>query len=141
MAKQIDKEFGKLDVIAGVATGADEGFIYTRAEYPLAIKTLEKAIAVAYEKNLLGDDILGSGHNFHLKLRKGAGAFVCGESTALMASLDEKRIAGAALDTFSREPLPPSPSHRPSPSAIGDDVTAKVGGAAPFVEPEQRSPS
>jgi len=78
-------------IIAGYTIGADEGYIYCRAEYPLAIKRLEKTIADATELGLLGDNILGSGFNFHLKIKKGAGAFVCGEETALLNSIEGKR--------------------------------------------------
>jgi NADH-quinone oxidoreductase subunit F len=77
--------------IAAYAIGAEHGYIYVRAEYPLAIKRLEKAIAKAEELNLLGDNILDSGFNFHVKIKEGAGAFVCGEETALIASIEGKR--------------------------------------------------
>ena len=73
--------------IAGRAIGASKGFIYIRAEYPLAIKRLEKAIAQSHDYGLLGTDILGSGFDFDIELRFGAGAFVCGEETALLASI------------------------------------------------------
>lgn len=78
-------------IICGYAIGADEGFIYVRAEYPNAIKRLNLAIKQAEEMNLLGDNILGSNFNFKLTLRLGAGAFVCGEETALIASIEGKR--------------------------------------------------
>jgi len=77
--------------IAGYAIGADEGYIYIRAEYPLAVKRLEIAIESAKEFGLLGDDIFGTGFNFDLKIRLGAGAFVCGEETALLTSLEGNR--------------------------------------------------
>jgi len=77
--------------IAGYAIGASMGFIYIRAEYPLAIKRLENAIAQAREYGLLGKDILGSGFSFDIEMRFGAGAFVCGEETALLASIEGKR--------------------------------------------------
>ena len=77
--------------IAGYAVGAAEGFIYIRAEYPLAIKRLEKAIAQATEYGLLGENILGSGFSFAITIRLGAGAFVCGEETALLASIEGNR--------------------------------------------------
>ncbi len=77
--------------IAGYAIGADKGFVYIRAEYPLAIKRLETAIEQAHEYGLLGQDILGSGFSFDIELRFGAGAFVCGEETALLASIEGKR--------------------------------------------------
>ena len=77
--------------IAGYAIGASKGFIYIRAEYPLAIHRLEVAIAQARELGLLGDDILGSGFSFDIELRFGAGAFVCGEETALLQSIEGNR--------------------------------------------------
>ncbi|ACL68942.1 NADH-quinone oxidoreductase subunit NuoF [Halothermothrix orenii] len=77
--------------IAGYATGATKGYIYVRAEYPLAVKRLRKAINDAYDQGLLGEDILGSGFDFDLMIKEGAGAFVCGEETALMASIEGKR--------------------------------------------------
>ncbi len=77
--------------IAGYAIGADEGYIYVRAEYPIAIHRLEVAIAQAREYGLLGKDIFGTGFNFDIQLRFGAGAFVCGEETALMTSIEGNR--------------------------------------------------
>ena len=77
--------------IAGYAVGADQGYIYVRAEYPLAIKRLKIAISEAYKYNLLGKNILGTGFSFDIELRMGAGAFVCGEETALIASIEGKR--------------------------------------------------
>ena len=78
-------------MIAGVATGATEGYIYVRAEYPLAVKRLQIAIEKAAEIGLLGDDIMGSGFSFHIHINRGAGAFVCGEGSALTASIEGKR--------------------------------------------------
>ena len=78
-------------MIAGVATGATEGYIYVRAEYPLAVKRLQTAIEKAAEVGLLGDDIMGSGFCFHMHINRGAGAFVCGEGSALTASIEGKR--------------------------------------------------
>jgi NADH-quinone oxidoreductase subunit F/NADP-reducing hydrogenase subunit HndC len=77
--------------VCGYAIGADEGYLYVRAEYPLAIKRLKIAIKQAEELGLLGENILGSGFNFKLKIKEGAGAFVCGEETALLASIEGKR--------------------------------------------------
>ncbi len=77
--------------IAGYTVGSDKGIIYIRAEYPLAIERLETAIAKAKEYGLLGNNILGSGFHFDIELRLGAGAFVCGEETALIASVEGKR--------------------------------------------------
>lgn len=76
--------------IGGYAIGADTGIIYVRAEYPLAVSTLETAIKQAEAAGLLGDDILGSGFDFKIKIVKGQGAFVCGEETALIASIEGK---------------------------------------------------
>jgi len=78
-------------IIAGYAIGAREGYIYCRAEYPLAIAHLKTALAQAREYGLLGENILGSGFSFDLHVYEGAGAFVCGEETALMASIEGKR--------------------------------------------------
>ncbi|MDR0868660.1 MAG: 4Fe-4S dicluster domain-containing protein [Planctomycetota bacterium] len=78
-------------MIAGFAIGANKGFIYIRAEYPLAIERLEIAMQQAREYGVLGDDILGTGFNFDIEIRLGAGAFVCGEETALLASIEGER--------------------------------------------------
>ncbi|MBE5954274.1 MAG: NADH-quinone oxidoreductase subunit NuoF [Lachnospiraceae bacterium] len=78
-------------IIAGYAVGAQEGYIYVRAEYPLAISRLKIAIAQAEEVGLLGDNILGSGYSFKLHINRGAGAFVCGEGSALTASIEGER--------------------------------------------------
>lgn len=77
--------------IAGYAIGASEGYIYVRAEYPIAVKRLEIAIQQAREHGLLGKNILGTGFNFDIFLRLGSGAFVCGEETALLASVEGRR--------------------------------------------------
>jgi len=77
--------------IAGYAIGAQEGYIYVRAEYPIAVKRLEIAINQARERGLLGKNILGTGFNFDIFLRLGSGAFVCGEETALLASIEGRR--------------------------------------------------
>ncbi len=90
--------------IAGYAVGADQGFIYVRGEYPLAAKRLEKAIRQAERKGLLGSRILDSNFNFRIDIRMGAGAFVCGEETALMQSIMGRR--GQPV------PRPPFPANR-----------------------------
>ena len=77
--------------ICGYATGATEGYIYVRAEYPIAVERLEKAIKAAKEYGLLGKNIFNSGFDFDLHIRLGAGAFVCGEETALMTSIEGNR--------------------------------------------------
>jgi formate dehydrogenase iron-sulfur subunit len=77
--------------IAAIATGATQGFVYVRSEYPHAIATLKRAIANALEANYLGNDIRGSGKSFWLTVRTGAGAYICGEETAMLESLEGKR--------------------------------------------------
>ena len=77
--------------IAGYAIGASQGYIYVRAEYPIAVKRLQIAINQARENGLLGKNILGTGFDFDIELRLGAGAFVCGEETALMTSIEGHR--------------------------------------------------
>ena len=77
--------------IAAIATGVTKGYIYVRAEYPLATSRLENAIDEAYADGLLGDDVAGSGHAFDLEIRSGAGAYICGEETALMNSIEGHR--------------------------------------------------
>ena len=89
-------------IIAGYAIGAAEGIIYVRAEYPLAVKRLRNAIAQAEALGFLGDHILGTGFAFRIKIKEGAGAFVCGEETALLASLEGRRGMP--------EPRPPFPA-------------------------------
>ncbi len=74
--------------ICGYAIGSDTGYIYIRAEYPKSIERLKVAIAQAEKYGLLGENILGTGFNFKLELKYGAGAFVCGEGTALMHSIE-----------------------------------------------------
>ncbi len=78
-------------LIAALAAGSDEGYIYVRAEYPLAVTRLKVAIAKAEQAGLLGDNILGTGFSFHLHVNRGAGAFVCGEGSALTASIEGNR--------------------------------------------------
>ena len=90
-------------IIAGIAVDATKGYIYTRSEYPQAIAIMEKAIAIAYENKLLGPSILGSEYAFDLEVRAGAGAYVCGEETALLESLEGKRGIVRAK--------PPLPAH------------------------------
>lgn len=78
-------------IIGAYATGASQGYVYCRAEYPVAVKTIRTAIQQAKDTGLLGDNILGTNFSFDLEVRMGAGAFVCGEETALMASIEGKR--------------------------------------------------
>ncbi len=91
-------------IIAARAIGASKGFIYCRAEYPLALKRLDIAISQARNYGLLGEDILGSGFDFDIEIYQGAGAFVCGEETALMSSIEGKR--------GNPRPRPPYPAQR-----------------------------
>lgn len=77
--------------IAAYAIGASEGYVYARAEYPLAVRRLRMAIADSQERGFLGDDIMGTGFAFRVSIKEGAGAFVCGEETALIASIEGKR--------------------------------------------------
>ncbi len=93
-------------IIAGYAVGAKKGFIYIRAEYPLAVKRLQIAIAQAREKGFLGKSILGSNFDFDIEIFQGAGAFVCGESTALVLSIEGKRGM-------------PKPTPRPRTTEVG----------------------
>jgi len=90
-------------IIGGYAIGASVGYVYVRAEYPLAIERLSHALKQAREYGILGDNVLGTGHKFSLEIRMGAGAFVCGEETALMASIEGKR--------GEPRPRPPFPAH------------------------------
>lgn len=78
-------------IIGGYAIGAHKGYIYCRAEYPLAVKMLTRAVEQAKEYGLIGKDILGSGYSLDIEIYQGAGAFVCGEETALMASIEGRR--------------------------------------------------
>ena len=78
-------------IICGYVIGAERGYIYCRAEYPVAVKNLNIAIQQAREFGFLGENILGTGFSFDLEVRQGAGAFVCGEETALIASIEGKR--------------------------------------------------
>jgi formate dehydrogenase iron-sulfur subunit len=77
--------------IAAVATGATEGYVYLRSEYPHALRTLRRAIDIAYAHGVLGQSVLGSGHRFDLDVRVGAGAYICGEETSMLDSLEGKR--------------------------------------------------
>ncbi|MCS7252537.1 MAG: 4Fe-4S binding protein [Armatimonadetes bacterium] len=90
-------------IIAGYAIGASKGFIYCRAEYPLAIRRLKIALQQARDKGFIGKDILGSGFSFDIVLKEGAGAFVCGEETALIASIEGRRGMPRARPPFPAE--------------------------------------
>lgn len=88
-------------VIAGLGVGATKGFVYLRSEYPDAIEVMNEAVSIARKNALLGDDILGSGHAFDMEIRIGAGAYICGEETSLLNSLEGKRAVVRA-----KPPLP-----------------------------------
>ncbi len=105
-------------VIAGYAIGANEGYIYIRAEYPLAVERLEVAIEQAKEQGYLGENILGTGFDFDIYIREGAGAFVCGEETALLASIEGKR----GTPTF-KPPFPAQKGLWEQPSCINNVET------------------
>ena len=95
--------------ICGYCIGADIGLIYIRAEYPLAIERLKIAIKQAEDIGLIGDDILGTGFNFKISLRYGAGAFVCGEETALIHSMEGLRGEPTFKPPFPSFPMPKNP--------------------------------
>ena len=78
-------------MIAAMAIGADEGYVYVRAEYPLAVKRIRAAVKAAQAAGILGEDMLGTGKAFDITVMEGAGAFVCGEETALIASVEGNR--------------------------------------------------
>ncbi len=105
-------------MIAGIAIGASSGIIYVRAEYPLAVKRLNNAISQLREKKLLGENILGSGFDFDFYIMMGAGAFVCGEETALLASLGGNR--GMPV---TKPPFPAQKGFRKKPTNINNVET------------------
>jgi formate dehydrogenase iron-sulfur subunit len=104
--------------IAGIATGATKGYVYIRSEYPHAISTMNEAIGIANAAGFLGEDILGSGHDFSLEVRKGAGSYVCGEETALLESLEGKRGIVRA-----KPPLPAITGLFGKPTLINNVIT------------------
>ena len=109
--------------ICGYAIGSDEGVIYIRAEYPLAVQRLRIAIAQAEDYGLLGENILGSNFNFHISLNLGAGAFVCGEETALLNSLE-----GGRDEPRTKPPFPAERSFWQKPTNINNVETyANIG--------------
>ena len=120
-------------IIAAYAIGAANGFIYVRAEYPIAVHHVNVAIAQAREYGLLGDNILGSGFSFDIEVRMGAGAFVCGEETALIASLEGRRGMPRP-----RPPFPANSGFRGKPTNINNVETLAnvpgilIDGAAAF---------
>lgn len=102
-------------LISGYAIGASEGIIYVRAEYPLAVERLRLAIEQIRSAGLLGEDILGSGFGFNIRIQEGAGAFVCGEETALLASLEGQRGTPTP-----RPPFPADRGYRGKPTLINN---------------------
>lgn len=108
-------------IIGAYATGASQGYVYCRAEYPIAVKTIRTAIEQAREIGLLGDDILGTGFSFELEVRMGAGAFVCGEETALMASIE-----GLRGEPRPRPPFPAQKGLWGKPSNINNVETFSI---------------
>ena len=104
--------------IAGYAVGAERGFIYVRAEYPLAVERIRKAIQVSRERGMLGKNIFDSGFDFEIEVRLGAGAFVCGEETALMRSIEGQRGMPR-----SRPPYPAQRGLRDQPTTINNVET------------------
>lgn len=104
--------------IGGYATGASKGIIYIRAEYPLAIKRLDIAIKQAKESGLLGDDIFSTGFNFDIEVKYGAGAFVCGEETALIHSVE-----GARGEPTKKPPFPSVEGYRGKPTSVNNVET------------------
>ena len=105
-------------LIAGYAVGASEGYFYIRAEYPLAIKRLEIALSEARDAGIIGENIKGSGFNFDIRIRQGAGAFVCGEETALLMSIEGKR----GMPRF-RPPFPANSGLWEKPTTINNVET------------------
>jgi formate dehydrogenase iron-sulfur subunit len=104
--------------IAGVAVGASQGFIYLRAEYPHALRALRAAIAAAYRARYLGADVAGSGKRFDLEVRVGAGAYICGEETSMLESLEGKRG-----EVRVRPPLPAIKGLFGQPTIVNNVVT------------------
>lgn len=104
--------------IAGYACGASEAWIYTRGEYEYQARRLEGAIGQAKSKNLLGENVLGSGFSFHIHVHRGAGAYICGEETALIESLEGKRG-----EPRLRPPYPPQFGFRGQPTAVNNVET------------------
>lgn len=104
--------------IAGITVGADEGIIYIRSEYPDAIKTLERAIFIARDSGWLGENVLGSGLPFNIRIRSGAGSYVCGEETAMLESIEGKRGV-----VRSKPPLPAIEGLFGQPTVINNVLT------------------
>ena len=108
-------------IIAAYATGAKEGIFYIRAEYPLAVTRVRKALKQCYEKGILGDRVSGTGFSFNIKIFEGAGAFVCGEETALISSLEGKRGT-----PHLRPPYPAVKGFRGQPTLVSNVETLSL---------------
>ncbi|TAL59279.1 MAG: 4Fe-4S dicluster domain-containing protein [Bacteroidetes bacterium] len=108
-------------IIAGFATGADNGIFYIRAEYPLAVVRIRKAIEKCYENSILGKGIFGTGFSFNIEIFEGAGAFVCGEETALISSLEGKRGT-----PHLRPPYPAVKGFRGQPTLVNNVETLSL---------------
>jgi formate dehydrogenase iron-sulfur subunit len=105
-------------VIAGLATGATKGFVYIRSEYPIAIEIMQKAVKLARAEALLGPAVMGSGHAFEIEIRVGAGAYVCGEETSLLNSLEGKRGVVRA-----KPPLPALQGFMAKPTVVNNVIS------------------
>lgn len=105
-------------VIAGIAVGATKGYVYLRSEYPDAIAVMKAAVTLAQKRGLLGPDILGSGKAFDMEIRVGAGAYVCGEETALLSSLEGKRGVVRA-----KPPLPAMQGFLGKPTVVNNVIS------------------
>jgi NADH-quinone oxidoreductase subunit F len=108
-------------IIAGYATGAKNGIFYIRAEYPLAVTRVRKALKQCYEKGILGESVSGTGFSFNIKIFEGAGAFVCGEETALISSLEGKRGT-----PHLRPPYPAEKGFRGEPTLVNNVETLSL---------------
>jgi formate dehydrogenase iron-sulfur subunit len=105
-------------IIAGLATGATKGFVYIRSEYPIAIEVMQKAVAFAQADGLLGASVKGSQHAFDIEIRVGAGAYVCGEETSLLNSLEGKRGVVRA-----KPPLPALEGFMGKPTVVNNVIS------------------
>ncbi|MDB5664371.1 NADH-quinone oxidoreductase subunit NuoF [Cypionkella sp.] len=105
-------------VIAGLATGATKGFVYIRSEYPIAVDVMQKAVKIATDAGVLGTSVLGSAHTFNIEIRVGAGAYVCGEETSLLNSLEGKRGVVRA-----KPPLPALQGFMAKPTVVNNVIS------------------
>ncbi|MDZ4310158.1 MAG: NADH-quinone oxidoreductase subunit NuoF [Cypionkella sp.] len=105
-------------IIAGLATGATKGFVYIRSEYPIAIDVMQKAVKIATDADVLGASVLGSAHTFNIEIRVGAGAYVCGEETSLLNSLEGKRGVVRA-----KPPLPALQGFMAKPTVVNNVIS------------------